>query len=126
MKTPWLDGHHVAFGEVIDGMNVVSAIEECGSSDGTPSCVARIVDCGVVEDEDEENENDEGDDNKESGKEEADEGDENDEGDERNDDDEKDKKRDDDERDEIYSDFQMKKKKVKHLRSEEDDSDDFE
>ena len=106
MKTPWLDGHHVAFGEVIDGMNVVSAIEECGSSDGTPSCVARIVDCGVVEDEDEENENDEGD--------------------ERNDDDEKDKKSDDDERDEIYSDFQMKKKKVKHLRSDEDDSDDFE
>lgn len=53
MKTPWLDGHHVAFGTVTDGMEVVDAIEECGSSDGVPSCVVRIVDCGLLEEEDE-------------------------------------------------------------------------
>lgn len=57
VKTPWLDGHHVAFGIVTDGMEVLDAIEECGSSDGTPSCVVRIIDCGLVEDESDEKNN---------------------------------------------------------------------
>ena len=29
VATPWLNGNHAVFGEVIDGMNVVKAIEGC-------------------------------------------------------------------------------------------------
>lgn len=49
VKTPWLDGHHVAFGIVTKGMDVVHAIEQCGNSKGTPQCVVRIVDCGLLD-----------------------------------------------------------------------------
>lgn len=34
VTTPWLDGAHVVFGEVIEGMEVVKAIEAQGSSSG--------------------------------------------------------------------------------------------
>ena len=29
--TPWLDGHHVVFGEVLDGFSVVDAMEKIGT-----------------------------------------------------------------------------------------------
>ncbi|MCP4006392.1 MAG: peptidylprolyl isomerase [bacterium] len=32
--TPWLDGKHTIFGEVVDGMETVKALEEKGSSSG--------------------------------------------------------------------------------------------
>ncbi len=32
--TPWLDGKHVVFGHVVDGMEVVEAMEEQGSQSG--------------------------------------------------------------------------------------------
>ena len=35
--TPWLDGKHTIFGEVVEGFETLDALENCGSSSGTPS-----------------------------------------------------------------------------------------
>ena len=43
MKTQWLDGRHVVFGKVVEGMDVVKAIEAVGSNSGTPSKYFVIV-----------------------------------------------------------------------------------
>lgn len=47
-ETPWLDGKHVVFGEVVEGMEVVRKIEAVGSSSGTPSKRVVIVDSGEL------------------------------------------------------------------------------
>ncbi len=36
-ETPWLDGKHTIFGEVVEGMDTVKALEAAGSQSGTPS-----------------------------------------------------------------------------------------
>jgi len=46
--TPWLDGKHVVFGKVVDGMKVVSAMEAVGSRSGQTSADVVIADCGEV------------------------------------------------------------------------------
>lgn len=46
--TPWLDGAHVVFGELIEGEDVLKQIEAVGSSSGRPSGEIKIVDCGMV------------------------------------------------------------------------------
>eukprot|EP00943_MAST-04B_sp_MAST-4B-sp1_P001114 g1114.t1 len=48
-KTPWLDGMHVVFGEVKEGMDVVRKIEGYGSSPhGKTSFPIVISDCGEL------------------------------------------------------------------------------
>ena len=47
-KTAWLDGKHVVFGMVVDGMNVVKAIEAVGSQNGKTSKSVVIADCGQL------------------------------------------------------------------------------
>eukprot|EP00237_Pycnococcus_provasolii_P011105 CAMPEP_0198712254 /NCGR_PEP_ID=MMETSP1471-20131121/4121_1 /TAXON_ID=41880 /ORGANISM="Pycnococcus provasolii, Strain RCC733" /LENGTH=299 /DNA_ID=CAMNT_0044472203 /DNA_START=54 /DNA_END=957 /DNA_ORIENTATION=- len=46
--TPWLDGKHTVFGQVIEGMNVVRAMEACGSRSGEPSFDVMIKACGEL------------------------------------------------------------------------------
>ncbi|KAF4082454.1 hypothetical protein AMELA_G00151240 [Ameiurus melas] len=47
-KTSWLDGKHVVFGSVVDGMDVVRSIEGKGSSGGKCSAKVVIADCGQL------------------------------------------------------------------------------
>ena len=45
---PWLDGHHVVFGEVKKGMNVLKTLEMYGSESGMPMKTIAITDCGEL------------------------------------------------------------------------------
>ncbi|KHN80348.1 Peptidyl-prolyl cis-trans isomerase 3 [Toxocara canis] len=48
VKTDWLDGKHVVFGRVTEGMNVVKEIESVGSQNGKTSRDVVIADCGQL------------------------------------------------------------------------------
>ncbi|CAO3667249.1 hypothetical protein G6F70_001549 [Rhizopus microsporus] len=50
VPTPWLDGRHVVFGKVIEGMNVVTSIEKTPTNyRNKPNVDVVIEDCGLVE-----------------------------------------------------------------------------
>ena len=46
--TSWLDGKHVVFGQVVEGMDVVTTIEKVGSRNGRTSQQVVIADCGEL------------------------------------------------------------------------------
>ncbi|KAI0674478.1 cyclophilin [Trametes maxima] len=46
--TSWLDGAHVVFGEVVEGLDLVKKIESLGSASGTPKARIAIAKSGTV------------------------------------------------------------------------------
>ena len=48
VKTEWLDGKHVVFGKVIEGMDVVEKMEAMGTQSGKPKKPVVIADCGQL------------------------------------------------------------------------------
>ena len=46
--TSWLDGKHVVFGKVTDGMDLLARIEGLGTRSGAPSAKVTIADCGQL------------------------------------------------------------------------------
>jgi len=52
VKTPWLNGKHVVFGEVLEGQDLVKKIESHGTQGGSTNKAIMIADCGeITEDE---------------------------------------------------------------------------
>ena len=47
--TPWLDGKHVVFGSVVEGMDVVRAMEAQGSQSGQTKQSIVITNCGQLD-----------------------------------------------------------------------------
>ncbi|MEV5877374.1 peptidylprolyl isomerase [Streptomyces sp. NPDC052101] len=49
VKTAWLDGKHVVFGEVVEGFDLVKKIEGLGTQTGKPKAVVKIAKSGTVD-----------------------------------------------------------------------------
>lgn len=48
-QTPWLDGKHTVFGRVIEGMELVRAVEQIKTAGSDmPTIPIKIVDCGEL------------------------------------------------------------------------------
>lgn len=50
-KTSWLDNRHVVFGTVLNGIDILDDIEDCGSKSGKTSKEIVIVECGIIDGE---------------------------------------------------------------------------
>lgn len=46
---PWLDGKHVVFGSVVEGMDVVRGVEALGARSGKPKQKVTIADCNLLD-----------------------------------------------------------------------------
>jgi peptidyl-prolyl isomerase F (cyclophilin D) len=46
--TPWLDGKHVVFGKVVEGMDVIKKVEAMGSQSGATSKKIIVANCGEL------------------------------------------------------------------------------
>ena len=47
-QTPWLDGYHVVFGELVEGNDILDQIEQSGSWNGEPKENIFISDAGML------------------------------------------------------------------------------
>merc|ERR1712126_63840 len=47
-KTGWLDGKHVVFGQVVEGMDIVKKVESYGSNSGKTSKKILVSNCGQL------------------------------------------------------------------------------
>ena len=47
-ETPWLDGRHVVFGEVLEGMDIIAELEKIGTGSGSTKKKAVIADSGEL------------------------------------------------------------------------------
>lgn len=47
-KTSWLDRKHVVFGKVIEGMDIITKIEQLGSANGKVTRKIYIDECGML------------------------------------------------------------------------------
>ena len=47
-ETPWLDGRHVVFGEVLEGQDIMDMLEGIGSQNGSTKKKATIADSGEL------------------------------------------------------------------------------
>ena len=48
-ETPWLNGKHMVFGEVLEGFDIVNELEKIGSGSGKTSKKAVIFDSGLLQ-----------------------------------------------------------------------------
>ena len=48
VATPWLDGKHVVFGKVVEGLDVVKKVEALGSQAGKTKGKIVVADCGQL------------------------------------------------------------------------------
>lgn len=48
IPAPWLDGKHVVFGKVVEGLEVLDKIEAQGQTSGVPKAPVKIADCGEL------------------------------------------------------------------------------
>lgn len=48
VQTPWLDGRHVVFGAVVEGLDVVKKMERLGTESGRTRAKIVIADCGQL------------------------------------------------------------------------------
>ena len=48
VETSWLNGRHVVFGSVVEGMDVVKKVEGFGTGSGAPKAKILIADCGQL------------------------------------------------------------------------------
>merc|ERR1719474_2421945 len=48
-KTEWLDGKHVVFGSVVEGMDIIKKVEAFGSRSGKTTAKIVVDDCGELD-----------------------------------------------------------------------------